>query len=259
MPLVSVDYSQLEYKVAATVWPDPGFQEAAASGDAHGGVADVMFGPTDDPILKKERRVLAKNCNFGTLYGSEGGQILAQLHAGGFTDITQAMVDEFIENFHATFPGLFAYMEETKTQATNPGYVLTLTGGKRHFYLGAASMHPKSSQYKKELREALNTVVQGPSAQLMMFAQILMREWLIEHGYRALLVNNVHDAVMVDAPPEEVRGIVAAMTQIMVTLPTAKTPWWDPFELAVPLEAEPEVGDSWGNMLPFDEWQERNK
>lgn len=257
MPLISVDYSQLEYKVAATVWPDPGFQLAAGSGDAHGGVAEVMFGKTDDEKLRKEQRVLAKNMNFGTLYGSEGGQVLAQLHAGGHTEVTAKMVEDFITNFRATFPGLFEYMEETKRQATNPGYVLTLTGGKRHFYLGASSLHPKSSGYKKELREALNTVIQGPAAQLTMFAQILVQRALIEGGYQTILVNNVHDAVQTDGPTEEVPAVVEVMVDIMETLPTREVPWWEPFELAVPLVAEPEVGNSWGELIKYDEWKDR--
>ena len=257
MPLVQIDYSQLEYKVAATVWPDPGFQRAAASGDAHGGVAEVMFGKTDDETLRKEQRVLAKNMNFGTLYGSEGGQVLAQLHAGGHTEVTAKMVEDFIANFRATFPGLFDYMEETKAQATDPGWVVTLTGGKRHFYLGASSLHPKSSGYKKELREALNTGIQGPAAQLAFFAQILVHCALIEGNYQAMLVNNVHDALQVDAPSTEVPMVVELMVDIMETLPTLTAPWWEPFELAVPLVADPEVGPSWGELVKYKEWKEQ--
>jgi DNA polymerase-1 len=252
MPLISVDFSQLEYKVAATVWPDPGFQRAAASGDAHAGVATAVFGTTDNPELAKLRRVLAKNMNFGTLYGSEGQNVLAQIHAQGYTEVTEDVVTTFIRNFRATFPGLFDYMEETKAQATNPGYVVTLTGGKRHFVLGASSLHPKSSGYKKELREALNTVVQGPAAHLTMFAQVLIDRWLQEHAMRGVLVNNVHDALMVDAPAEEVDDIVAAMVDIMENLPTTQAPWWEPFELAVPLVAEPEVGPSWGALKSYE-------
>ncbi len=249
MPLISVDYSQLEYKIAATVWPDPKFTEAAASGDAHAGVARQMFGAECDGPRKKEIRVLAKNINFGTLYGSEGFAVAEQ------TGLPLKEIEGFIEIFHNTFPGLFAHMEATKQLAVDPGYVTTLTGRTRHFYLKVSGWWEGSAEYKKELREALNTVVQGPAAHLTMFAQILLSRWLRTRGLRAILINNVHDALMLDAPTEEIPLVVDQLCVIMRDLPTTQAPWWEPFELAVPLVAKPDVGPTWGEMMPYAAWQ----
>ena len=148
---------------------------------------------------------------------------------------------------------LFRYMEETKQQAFDPGYVVTLTGRKRHFYLGRLNQHSNSKEVRRAQRQALNTMVQGPAAHLTMFAQVLIRKALMDGELRARLVHNVHDCLIVDAPDDEVPLVVAIMKECMENLPTDQTLWWPPFKLAVPLEVDIEVGRSWGKLEKYKE------
>lgn len=240
VPLLAADFSQLEYRIAAHIWNDPKFVAAVRLGDAHHAVAVEMFGAAaNDPESKKEIRVLAKNVNFGTLFGSEGYAVSKQ------TGLPLEKVQAFIESWREAFPGAVECMNRTKQQAINPGFITSITGRRRRFFLPVGKGWERNSQYKHELREALNFPVQGPAAEITFLAQVLVEKWLTREGLRGNVVNTIHDCLLLDYPKDEEERIKGGVQQIMENLPT-KAVWG--FELVVPLSVVIKVGPDWGAL-----------
>jgi len=249
MPLLIVDYRQLELRISATVWPDPKWIAAQQSGDLHRKVAiEVLHKP--DPT--EEDRVKAKNVNFGIIYGSEGYHVATQ------AKLSLAEVQRFIEQMKLTYPKLFALMKESRDQVRRLGYVETLTGWRRRFHFDGSPTTPERmlKQYDRaKLREATNTLVQGPAAELTLDAMVeLDRRGICKYipfGVRTsarvpLIVGTVHDSIIVDCPSELLEVTKAGIKEVCENLPTME---WYGFQLQVPLEVEFKVGPNWGDAV----------
>lgn len=245
MPLVGADYGQMELRVSTLAWPDPKWTAAIGSDtDMHEQVARTVLGITADKV-PEEDRVLAKNCNFGVLYGSKGAQIVEQ------TGRPLEVVRAFIDGMYSTFPGFFGQIEVDKKQIHASGEFTTIMGWKQEVNVydkPRRDREKKVWEYSRrdaeELRYAINAKVQGPAAQITLAAHILLHRWLSGRT-DAMMVNNVHDAIYIDCKQNVVDEIMEGMRHLMINIPLGDI---FGFELPVPLKVDVAVGDSWGDM-----------
>lgn len=224
--LMAADYSQVELRIMAHLSADEGLTRAFAEGrDIHAATAAEVFGVALDAVSGEQRRA-AKAINFGLIYGMSAWGLARQL--GIERGDAQAYVDRYFERY----PGVRAFMDRTRGEARERGYVETVFG--RRLYLPEiTSRNQQRRQYAE--RTAINAPMQGTAADIIKRAMIRVNGWLAREGGGAALVMQVHDELVlevpddaVDAVAEQVRGFMAGAA-----------------ELAVPLEVEIGVGDSW--------------
>lgn len=238
--IVYADYKTLEMRIAAHVWRDPAFTKAVLSEDVHAAVGRSMFGADyDDPEKQEELRVLAKNVGFGNLFGSEGYAVAEQ------TGLPLRQIQDYIAVFRQRFPGLIDAMEATKREAIDPGWVTSITGRERRFFLPKQPELQRSPRVKAELREAVNYVVQGPAAEITLLAMREVHGWIKQNELKSLVVSNIHDAILMDVPEDELDLIIKEIPEIIEHPPTEET--WD-FSLDIPLQVDVKWGPSWGEL-----------
>lgn len=163
--MVSIDYSQIELRIAAILSGDKKMIEIFQNGeDVHSGVASRVFGVPQNEVTKDMRRK-AKVINFGILYGMGVNALRGNLGEG----TTREEAQEFLNAYFNTFTRLAEYLEETKAFAREHGYTETLFGRRRHFP-GIESTAPFIRAQAE--RMAINAPVQGTAADLMRIAVI---------------------------------------------------------------------------------------
>ncbi|RIL08955.1 DNA polymerase I, partial [bacterium] len=232
--LVSADYSQVELRIAAHICQDPGLRAAFAAGaDIHRATAATVLGIPPEAVTADQRR-FAKVVNFGILYGM-GAQALAQ-QTGSTTKEAQA----FIEVYFAGFPNIKRYIEDTKRQAREQGYVETLLGRRRYFpVLGVQTRDNRTRLMQASAeREAINHPMQGSAADIIKVAMIRIHATLAERGLRARLLLQVHDELVLEAPDDEVEAVVALVRNLMEGA----------YPLDPPLKVDIGVGSSWDEV-----------
>jgi DNA polymerase-1 len=242
------DFSQLELKVSAQVWKDPVWIEANNTGDVHEATRKMMASHWPD-LDMGEQRVRAKGGNFGAIYQSRGKHIEEQNH------LPEGEGAKIVRHMRLTYPGLFAMIEATKWEAKHSGKLVSITGRERKFYFG----HSRKRD-EEELRQAANWAVQGPAAELTYLAMVEVDQWLGECGMglgkalghrgkhttaAPLLVSNVHDAIILDVPPERTREVASSVKSIMEDLPTECEFGWVP---VCPLKVDVKEGLNWGEL-----------
>jgi len=185
--LLSADYSQVELRILAHLSGDPILLDAFATGeDIHLRTATEVLGLAPEAVDANARR-LAKVINFGIIYGM-GPQRLA-----GELEIPLKEASEYIERYFNRLPGVNAYMEDCLRQARERGYVLTLLGRRR--YLPELSS-PQGGARAQAERIAINTPIQGTAADLIKVAMVRLHPLLLNLGYRARMVLQVHDELL---------------------------------------------------------------
>ncbi|GAC1532318.1 MAG: hypothetical protein NVS2B6_20400 [Thermoleophilaceae bacterium] len=193
--LISADYSQVELRVLAHVSGEQVLKDIFARGeDVHSATAAEMFGvepQTVDPGLRSK----AKMINFGIVYGLSAYGLADRL------DIPQDEAADFIERYLARFPKVQEYITTTVERATEEGYVTTLFGRKRRI--------PELRSRKWQTRSlgerlAVNTPIQGSSADIIKVAMVRCRHSLAEAGLATRLVLQIHDELLFEAPQAEV-------------------------------------------------------
>ena len=224
--IVSADYSQIELRVMAHVSGDASLQGAFARGeDIHRATASEVFGVALADVNPEQRR-FAKTINFGLIYG------MGEFGLASSLGITRDAAKSYIDRYFSRYPGVAAYMEETRRKAHEQGYVETVFG--RRLWLpdikGAKGPRRAAAE-----RAAINAPMQGTAADLIKMAMVAVQDWLVEQGLRSLLVMQVHDELVLDVPLDEVERIAAELPGLMCGVAT----------LAVPLVAEVGVGDNW--------------
>ncbi len=225
--ILAVDYSQIELRIMAHLSQDQALLDAFAKGlDIHRATAAEVFGIALSEVTTEQRR-RAKAVNFGLIYGMSAFGLARQL------DISRGEAQHYVDTYFARFPGVLAYMERTRQQAHEQGYVETLFG--RRLYL--LEIHSKNVGRKKGAeRAAINAPMQGTAADIIKIAMLAVDHWLQQQDQSNIrMIMQVHDELVfeVDATklPEYQQQIVGLMQQAAA--------------LDVPLLAEAGSGMNW--------------
>ena len=224
--LIACDYSQIELRIMAHLSEDPGLVRAFESGvDVHKATAAEVFGRKLDEVTGNERRA-AKAINFGLMYGMSAFGLARQLSIG------RGEAQDYIALYFSRYPGVRDYMERTRQQAREQGYVETVFG--RRLYLDYINKGTQGQRAGAE-RAAINAPMQGTAADIIKRAMIEVDAWLVDHTSRALMILQVHDELVFEAEQEFVDTLLQEVTTRMSG--AAK--------LSVPLVVDSGVGDNW--------------
>ena len=228
--LVSADYSQIELRLLAHIAEIPQLRQAFADGiDIHATTASEMF---DVPVagMPAEIRRRAKAINFGIVYGISAFGLANQL------GIPRDEAGQYIRAYFERFPGIRAYMDDTKRFCREAGYVRTL--------FGRVCNYPDISASNPSLRaaverQAINAPIQGSAADIIRRAMIRMDGALAKAGLSAKMLLQVHDELVFEVPDDEVEATLPVIARVMEEAPHPAV------QLRVPLAVEARAGDNW--------------
>lgn len=239
--LVSIDYSQIELRIAAILSGDKKLIEIFKNKeDVHSGVASRVFNVPENEVTKDMRRK-AKVINFGILYGMGVNALRANLGEGTSREEAQ----EFLNAYFNTFTRVAEYLEETKAFARQNGYTQTLFGRRRYFP-GIRSSAPFIRAQAE--RMAINAPVQGTAADVMRIAMNQVHAYIqkekLQDEIRMLL--QVHDELVFEIKEEKrdmhIQKIAAIMEGVLK----------DKEDRDVPISVSVGVGNSWGELTNLD-------
>ncbi|TWC39687.1 DNA polymerase I [Pseudomonas sp. SJZ079] len=224
--LLAADYSQIELRIMAHLAQDPGLLDAFRHDlDVHRATAAEVFGVALDEVSTEQRRS-AKAINFGLIYGMSAFGLAKQI------GVDRKQSQAYIDRYFARYPGVLAYMERTREQAAQQGYVETLFG--RRLYL--PDINAKNQGLRKGAeRTAINAPMQGTAADIIKRAMIAVDAWLSESGLDAKVILQVHDELVLEVREDLVEQVREQIKSLMGSAA----------ELAVPLLVEVGVGDNW--------------
>ncbi|MBU0808234.1 MAG: DNA polymerase I [Gammaproteobacteria bacterium] len=224
--LLAADYSQIELRIMAHLAKDESLLDAFRHGrDVHKATAAEVFGVPLDEVTTDQRRS-AKAINFGLIYGMSAFGLAKQIGC----DRKQAQA--YIDVYFARYPGVLAYMERTREQASEQGYVETLFG--RRLYL--PDIHAKNQALRKGAeRTAINAPMQGTAADIIKRAMVTVDNWLSESGLDAKVILQVHDELVLEVREDLVDAVREQIKPLMGNAAA----------LDVPLLVEVGVGNNW--------------
>jgi len=225
--IVAIDYSQIELRIMAHLSDDPGLVSAFSEGrDVHKATAAEIFGVDLADVTSDQRRS-AKAVNFGLIYGMSAFGLAKQL------DISRNRAQEYMDKYFERYPNVSAYMEDTRQQASEQGYVETLFG--RRLYL--PDIKAKNAMRRKGAeRAAINAPMQGTAADIIKKAMLAVDEWLQDQDdVRVKMTMQVHDELVFEIHQDIVEETTAKLVGIMNAA----------VALNVPLIAEAGIGDNW--------------
>jgi DNA polymerase-1 len=229
--LVVADYSQIELRVLAHLSGDDAFITAfQRGGDIHRETAAVVFDVALDQVTP-EMRARAKTINFATIYGQGAFSLARQL------GIAQDEAKRFIATYFERFAGVRRFLDETIVRARELGYVETLFGRRR--YIPELQDRNRSVRSFGE-RTAMNSPMQGSAADLLKVAMIRLAPALDAQALRSVLLLQVHDELVLEAPEPEVEIVRALVREHMERAG----------HLRVPLVVDVGVGDNWMDAKP---------
>jgi DNA polymerase I len=228
--LVSADYSQIELRLLAEIADVPALRQAFREGlDIHAMTASEMFGvPVKDMPGDIRRR--AKAINFGIIYGISAFGLANQLA------IPREEAGAYIRKYFERFPGIRAYMDETKAFAKQNGYVLTLFGRKCH-YPDIANSNPSVRAFNE--RAAINARLQGSAADIIRRAMVRMDDALAAKKLNAQMLLQVHDELVFEVPENEVEKTLPVVKKVMEDAPHPA------ISLHVPLAVDAHAANNW--------------
>ncbi len=229
--LISADYSQIELRVLAHIADISQLKTAFADGlDIHAMTASEMFGvPLKDMTSDVRRR--AKAINFGIIYGISAFGLANQLA------ISRQEAAEYIKTYFERFPGIKAYMETTKAQVKETGFVETVFGRRIHY----PQINTKNPSMRGFLeRAAINAPIQGSAADIIRRAMIRMPSALEAEGLSdARMLLQVHDELIFEVPTKQVKPVMKLVQEVMESA-------CDPaVQLSVPLKVEAAAANNW--------------
>ncbi|CAM9738250.1 unnamed protein product [Phaeothamnion confervicola] len=229
--LISADYSQIELRILAEIANIDALKQAFARGDdIHAITASEMFDvPVKDMDPAIRRR--AKAINFGIIYGISAFGLANQLR------IPQSEAQRYIAAYFQKFPGIRAYMDETRKICRDTGYVTTLFGRKIHFP-GINQKNPAHRAFSE--RAAINAPIQGSAADIIRRAMIRIPDELRAARLNARMLLQVHDELVFEAPDAEIAQTMRVVTRVMeqAAMPA--------LAMSVPLTVDAKAGDNWG-------------
>lgn len=224
--MLAADYSQVELRVLAAFSGDPTLGKAFEDDmDIHRVVAAEVNGISPEDVTK-EQRSAAKAVNFGIIYGQTAHGLSAT------TGMSMGAAKKFIDDYFHRFPRVKEWMGEMLEQATMNGYVETILKFRREIPDIKATNKMRRARAE---REAINTIIQGSAADMIKTAMVRLAVALKKEKLRARLLLQIHDELLLEAPPEEIeplRQLVAESMENAIKLP-------------VPLKVDIGVGDNW--------------
>jgi DNA polymerase-1 len=224
--LMSADYSQIELRIMAHISQDPALLRAFERGlDVHRATASEVFGTPVEDVTSEQRRY-AKVINFGLIYGMGAFGLASNL------GIEQKAAKDFIDKYFARFAGVKRYMDETRVQAKQKGYVETVFG--RRLWLPEINSGNGPRKAGAE-RQAINAPMQGTAADLIKLAMIAVQQALDAEQRATRMVMQVHDELVLEVPAAEEAWAREAIPRLMAGVA----------QLRVPLLAEVGVGANW--------------
>src|SRR5258706_6796714 len=227
---ITADYTQIELRLLAHIADIPELNKAFADNlDIHAMTASEIFGvPIKDMPAEVRRR--AKAINFGIVYGISGFGLANQL------GIPQSEASDYIKKYFARFPGIRDYMEDTKQFARTHGFVETLFGRRIHI----REINSKVPGFRGGAeRAAINAPIQGSAADIIRRAMVRLPPALEEAGSKAIMLLQVHDELIFEAPNKDVEKAAKLIKSVMekAALPAV--------EISVPLVVEARAADNW--------------
>ena len=245
--ILSLDFSQIELRVGAFYCRDEKMlQTYRNDGDIHAQTTSVIFNiPFSQAIDKnapryKERRTIAKNCNFGVFYGlfPRGLQRTLKFKAGLDKNLDEC--SEIISNLKAGYKGLEIWQRKIKKEASMRGYSETYLGRRRYLpNINSADWNKKSFAQ----RCALNTPIQGTAADILKIAITKILKGLSERIWLKPILQ-IHDELVVELPKEKLSETINFMKKCMEEKP------FDNFD--VPLIAEASFGKTFGKLKEIE-------
>jgi DNA polymerase-1 len=229
--LVACDYSQIELRIMAHLSEDPALLRAFESGaDVHRATAAEVFGKTLDEVSGNERRA-AKAINFGLMYGMSAFGLAKQL------GIARGEAQDYIALYFNRYPGVRDFMERTREQAREQGFVETVFGRR----LTLDYIHSRNAgQRAGAERAAINAPMQGTAADIIKRAMVDIDAWLAGQGNEAgktpaLMLLQVHDELVFEV---DEAFLPTLLEQVPARMAAAAV-------LRVPLVVDTGVGDNW--------------
>ncbi|MBF4210450.1 MULTISPECIES: DNA polymerase I [Pseudomonas] len=224
--LLAADYSQIELRIMAHLAQDEGLLHAFRNDlDVHRATAAEVFGVELEQVTTDQRRS-AKAINFGLIYGMSAFGLAKQI------GVDRKQSQAYIDRYFARYPGVLAYMERTRAQAAEQGYVETLFG--RRLYL--PEINAKNPALRKGAeRTAINAPMQGTAADIIKRAMVAVDNWLTASGLDARVILQVHDELVLEVREDLVEQV---REQIRPHMSGAA-------QLDVPLLVEVGVGANW--------------
>ena len=233
--LLSVDYSQVELRIAAHMSNDQAMLAAfRADQDIHTATAAAILGKTLDKVTKDERRH-AKAINFGLLYG------MSPYGLTRTSDLTLAEAEDFVEAYFQQFPGVKGYLDNMRRMAAKQGYVETLLGRRRYFP-GLKSGGNQQTRAREE-REAINAPIQGTAADIMKIAMARVSSALKANQLSGNMLLQVHDELVLECPQKELKKTAQLVRKMMESA----------YNLVIPLKTEARHGHDWGDLSVLEE------
>ena len=224
--ILAADYSQIELRIMAHLSQDAGLLSAFAAGeDIHRHTASEIFNVSLDDVSDNQRRS-AKAINFGFIYGMSAHGLSKQL------GIYRAQAADYMNVYFERYPGVKDYMNNTREQAKQDGYVETLFGS-RLYLPEINSSNGMRRQYAE--RTAINAPMQGTAADIIKRAMIAIQHWLATESTDIRMIMQVHDELVFEVPTEQLDTAQKTIEDYMEKAA----------ELAVPLEVGTGTGINW--------------
>ena len=224
--MVSADYSQIELRIMAHLSGDAGLQQAFAQGlDVHRATAAEVFNVPLDQVTSDMRRN-AKAINFGLIYGMSAFGLARQLK------IDRSTAQQYVDLYFTRYPGVKDFMDRTRIQAREQGYVETVFGRRLYAQDINASNHARR-QYAE--RAAINAPMQGTAADLIKLAMLAVARWIRSSGVDVRMIMQVHDELVFEVAQSEMAQASDRIRRCMSEVST----------LSVPLVVDIGVGDNW--------------
>lgn len=228
--LVSADYSQIELRLLAEIADIPVLKQAFKDGlDIHAMTASEMFGVPIEGMPSEIRR-RAKAINFGIIYGISAFGLANQL------GIAREEASAYIKKYFERFPGIRAYMDETRDFCRSNGYVTTLFGRKMYYPDIKAS---NASVRAFNERAAINARLQGTAADIIRRAMTRMEDALVQKKLTAQMLLQVHDELIFEVPDAEVEATLPVVQHVMQDAP------FPAVNLSVPLHVDARAANNW--------------
>ena len=224
--LLAADYSQIELRIMAHLAKDEGLLHAFRNNlDVHSATAAEVFGVELGEVTTDQRRS-AKAINFGLIYGMSAFGLAKQI------GVDRKQSQAYIDRYFARYPGVLDYMERTRAQASEQGYVETIFG--RRLYL--PEINAKNPALRKGAeRTAINAPMQGTAADIIKKAMVAVDNWLSASGLDARVILQVHDELVLEVREDLVEQVRDEVRSHMS----------DAAKLDVPLVVEVGVGNNW--------------
>ncbi|HPQ95181.1 MAG: DNA polymerase I [Thiothrix sp.] len=224
--ILAADYSQIELRIMAHLSGDRGLLAAFAAGqDIHRATAAEVFSTALDQVTAEQRRA-AKAVNFGLIYGMSAFGLARQL------GVERMEAQAYVDRYFARYPGVKAYMDNTREQARAQGFVETLFG--RRLYLPDIKARNAALRQYAE-RTAINAPMQGSAADIIKKAMIAVDQWLQTGESDTKMIMQVHDELVFEIPEAEIENTRHTISRLMAQAA----------ELEVPLVVDTGTGDNW--------------